>query len=202
MSLSPNRRRFMVTEQGQFDAFSGQLSVVARAATQGFWPGRSGVSQTSARQPGASLRSNKDAATHTFPVAEQLSTLGKFAFASLWLMVFAMPWEDAITIPGFGTSVRLVGMVALALGVLAILERGKVRRPALGHVIMILFVMMAGLSFLWSLYPEGTLIEAFSYVQLLTMVWLIWELAPDLQKQMHLMQAYVLGTFVSGIDTV
>jgi len=192
----------MVTEQGQFDAFSGQLSVVARAATQGFWPGRSGVSQTSARQPGASLRSNKDAATHTFPVAEQLSTLGKFAFATLWLLVFAMPWEDAITIPGFGTSVRLIGMVALGLGVLAIVERGKVRRPAVGHVMMALFVVLASLSYLWSLYPEGTLVEAFSYVQLLTMVWLIWDLAPGVREQMHLMQAYVLGTFVSGVDTI
>ena len=192
----------MVTEQGQFDAFSGQLSVVARAAIQGFWPGRSGVSQTSARQPGASLRSNNDGATHTFQVAEQLSTLGKFAFATLWLLVFAMPWEDAITIPGFGTSVRLIGMVALGLGVLAIVERGKVRRPAVGHVMMALFVVLAALSYLWSLYPEGTLVEAFSYVQLLTMVWLIWDLAPGVREQMHLMQAYVLGTFVSGVDTI
>src|SRR5882672_254673 len=202
MSLSPNRRRFMVTEQGQFDAFSGQLSVVARAATQGFWPGRSGVSQTSARQPGASLRSNNDAATHTFPVAEQLSTLSKVAFASLWLLVFAMPWEDAITISGFGTSVRLIGMITVGFGVMAIIERGKVRRPAPGHIVMALFVLLAVLSYLWSLFPEGTLVQAFSYVQLFAMVWLIWELAPRVREQMRLLQAYVLGTFVSGIDTL
>src|SRR6202790_3264645 len=105
----------------------------------------------------------------------QLLTLGKIAFGALWLLVFAMPWEDAITIPGFGTSVRLIGMVTLGLGVLAVVERGRVRRPALGHVIMALFAVLAVLSYLWSLFPEGTLIEAFSYVQLLTMVWLIWE---------------------------
>ncbi|HEV8076489.1 MAG TPA: O-antigen ligase family protein [Candidatus Acidoferrum sp.] len=132
---------------------------------------------------------------------EQLSTLGKIAFGSLWLLVFAMPWEDAITISGFGTSVRLIGMVTVGLGVLAIIECGKVRKPALGHVVMAMFVVSAVLSFLWSLFPEGTLIEAFSYVQLFTMVWLIWELAPGVQEQMHLMRAYVFGTFVSGIDT-
>ncbi len=136
-----------------------------------------------------------------FAGTEQLSTLGKIAFGSLWLLVFAMPWEDAITISGFGTSVRLIGMVTFGLGILAIGERGKVRRPAVGHLIMAFFVMLAALSFLWSLYPEGTLTEAFSYIQLLTMVWLIWELAPNLQEQMHLMRAYVFGTFVSGIDT-
>src|SRR5437879_9386283 len=34
------------------------------------------------------------------------------------------------------------------------------------------------------------------------MGWLSWELAPGAQEQMHLMRAYVFGTFVSGIDTV
>ncbi|HEV2103818.1 MAG TPA: O-antigen ligase family protein [Candidatus Acidoferrum sp.] len=136
-----------------------------------------------------------------FVGTEHLSTLGKIAFGSLWLLVFAMPWEDAITIPGFGTSVRLIGMITLGLGALAIFERGRIRKPAIGHVVMALFVVLAALSFLWSLYPEGTLIEAFSYVQLFTMVWLIWELAPKVQEQMHLMRAYVFGTFVSGIDT-
>jgi O-antigen ligase len=147
-------------------------------------------------------RSLSDRFSRLFAGAEKLSTLGKIAFGSLWLLVFAMPWEDAITISGFGTSVRLIGMVTLGLGALAIFERGKVRRPAVGHIVMALFVVLAALSYLWSLFPEGTLIEAFSYVQLFTMVWLIWELAPGVQEQMHLMRAYVFGTFVSGIDTL
>jgi O-antigen ligase len=134
--------------------------------------------------------------------AAELSVLSEFAFASLWLLVFAMPWEDAITIPGFGTSVRLIGMIAIGLGIFAIIERGKVRRPAAGHIVMAVFVLLAALSYLWSLYPEGTLVQAFSYVQLLAMVWLIWELAPRVREQMRLMQAYVLGTFVSGVDTL
>jgi len=173
-----------------------------RRAMHGAWPWYSGSSTPSAKPAAGLLRAESREPIRPRVEADKCSRFSNFAFASLWLMVFAMPWEDAITIPGFGTSVRLIGMVALALGVLAILERGRVRQPALGHVIMILFVAMAGLSFLWSLYPEGTLVEAFSYAQLFTMVWLIWELAADLQKQMQLMQAYVLGTFVSGLDTV
>lgn len=133
---------------------------------------------------------------------DSLSFLGKLAFASLWLLVFAIPWEDAITIPGLGTSARLVGIVAAGLGVLAIIERGKVRRPAPGHVVMALFVLLAAASYLWSLYPEGTSVQIVSYIQLFLMVWLIWELAPQAIAQRKLMQAYVVGTFVSGIDTV
>jgi len=110
--------------------------------------------------------------------AEESSVLGKLAFASLWLLVFAIPWEDAVTIADFGTSARLIGMVTVGFGVLAIIERGRVRRPAPGHIIMALFVMLAAVSYLWSLYPEGTQEQAFSYIQLLAMAWLIWELSP------------------------
>jgi O-antigen ligase len=67
---------------------------------------------------------------------------------------------------------------------------------------MALFVVMAAASYLWSLYPEGTLTQVLTYVQLFTLVWLIWELSPRGREQTRLMQAYVFGTFVSGIDTV
>jgi len=133
---------------------------------------------------------------------EEFSGLGKLAFACLWLFVFAIPWEDAVTISNFGTSARLIGMLTGGLGIFAILERGKLRRPAPGHLLMGLFVSMAAISYLWSLYPEGTLTQVFTYIQLFTLVWLIWELAPQAREQLRLMQAYVLGTLVSGIDTV
>jgi O-antigen ligase len=152
--------------------------------------------------PWTSPRPDNSGSARALIQADESSVLGKLAFVSLWLMVFAMPWEDAITISGFGTSVRLIGMVAVGLGVLAIIERGRVRRPAPSHVIMALFVLQAVVSFLWSLYPEGTLTESFTYIQLFIMVWLIWELAPRAREQMRLMQAYVLGTLVSAIDTI
>ena len=138
----------------------------------------------------------------SFVDSEDRSAMGRLAFAFLWLLVFAIPWEDAVTIPGFGTGTRLIGIPALALGVMAIVERGKVRRPGAGHVIMILFAMWAAVSYLWSVDPEETLVAASSYRQLLVMVWLIWELSYRAREQTRLMQAYILGTFVSGIDTI
>jgi O-Antigen ligase len=187
--------------QGQFWAFPRYEGVLVPEATRGYPSGRGRSAGQSRRAPLIPARTLGGRLARLFSGTEQLSTLGKIAFGSLWLLVFAMPWEDAVTIPGFGTSVRLIGMVTVGLGTLAILEGGKIRKPAIGHVVMALFVVLAVMSFLWSLYPEGTLIQAFSYVQLLAMVWLIWELAPGVLEQMHLMRAYVFGTFVSGIDT-
>src|SRR6267142_2260579 len=175
---------------------------MVKEAARRYWLGYQVMFRRVLRRPWASPRSDSSVAARTIVGVEESSGLTKLAFASLWLLVFAMPWEDAITISDFGTSVRLIGMVTVGLGVLAVIERGKVRRPAPGHIVMALFVLLAALSYLWSLYPEGTLVQAFSYIQLFAMVWLIWELAPRVREQMRLMQAYVLGTFVSGIDTL
>lgn len=139
---------------------------------------------------------------YSFASVHERSVFGSMAFASLWLFAFAIPWEDAITISGVGTSARLVGMVAVVFGAFAILEKGKLRRPEPSHLMMTLFVISAAATYLWSLYPEGTLKQVTTYVQLLALVWLIWELAPSAEQQKRLMQAYVLGTFVSGVDTL
>lgn len=140
--------------------------------------------------------------SYSYSEAQECAVFGKLAFACLWLFAFAIPWEDAIKIAGIGTSARLVGMVAVVLGILAIVEKGSLRRPAAGHLMLALFVVSAAASYLWSLFPEGTLGQTITYVQLFTLVWLIWELAPREDQQKRLMQAYVLGTFVSGIDTI
>src|SRR5229473_12298 len=186
---------------GHFRAFPRSWRGIVQEVAQLFRLRHQGGFSPRLCRPWAPPRPDNNGAARSLLGAEEFSVLGKFAFASLWLLVFAMPWEDAITISDFGTSVRLIGMVTVGLGVLAMIERGKVRRPSPGHIVMALFVLLAAVSYVWSLYPEGTLVQSFSYLQLFAMVWLIWELAPAVREQMRLMQAYVLGTFVSTIDT-
>jgi O-antigen ligase len=130
------------------------------------------------------------------------SGLDRLAFAFLWLMVFAIPWQNAVMVPGVGTIARLIGALAGVLGIFAIIESQGIRLPSLGHVLTTLFVLWGAASYCWTLDPEETLVAAGSSIQLLVMVWLIWELASRQRDQRRLMQAYVLGTYVSGIDTV
>ncbi len=122
----------------------------------------------------------------------------KAAYASLWFFVFVMPWENAVTIPGFGTVSRAAGLLALGVGLLAIVDSGRVRVPAVQHLLMAMFVTWAGLTYFWSFEPMRTRIEVISFVQLLVMVWLIWQFAQTRKEQILLLRAFVLGSAVSA----
>jgi hypothetical protein len=55
---------------------------------------------------------------------------------TLWLpllLVSMVPVEASVTIAGFGTLTRLVGVVTFAVWVLAVLVTGEVRKPHLFH---------------------------------------------------------------------
>src|ERR1700739_4235339 len=85
-------------------------------------------------------------APHFLARACRLSGLGKVAFAFLWLLVFSIPWENALMVPSVGTIARLIGTLACGFGVLAIFEKQSIRLPGLGHVLMTLFVLWAAAS--------------------------------------------------------
>ena len=59
-------------------------------------------------------------------------------------------------------------------GLLSLLEVGKLRPPALVHLIMVAYVSWAALSYFWTVSQDDSVEEIVSYVQLLFMVWLIW----------------------------
>jgi O-antigen ligase len=128
--------------------------------------------------------------------------LQKAAYVFLWLFAFAMPWENALRIPGFGTVSRAVGLAAFGVGLMAVLDSGRLRTPTVQHILMVLFVTWVGLTYFWSFEPSRTRIAAITFLQLLAMVWLIWEFAQTWKQQILLLRAFVLGTLVSSIAIV
>jgi len=69
-------------------------------------------------------------------------------------------------------------------------------------VFAVLFVLWAGVSSFWSIDPEATRTRFMTYLQLLVLVWLIWEVAWSPERQRALLQAYVLGVSVAAVATV
>src|SRR5213594_981010 len=128
--------------------------------------------------------------------------MSKAAFWSLWCFVFVLPWDEIIVIPVLGTIPRLVGLVASAVGVVHILARRRVRPLAWFHVFAVLFVLWAGVSGFWSIDPQATRVRSLTYVQLVILAWLIWEIAWSPQRQRALLQAYVLGVSLAAVVTI
>ena len=124
------------------------------------------------------------------------------AFALLVLFVFAIPLENALVLPGVGTFGRLVGLAAFALGIFAVIEKGRLRSPLPVHLVMLAFVTWACLTYFWTVSPDDTVEQIVSYIQFLAMVWLIWEFAPQPSHRVNLMQAYLVGTGVSAIGAL
>ena len=122
------------------------------------------------------------------------------AFWSLWCFVFVLPWDKFILMPVLGSIPRLVGLAASAVGVVHVLARRRVRPLSWFHLFAILFVLWAGVSAFWSIDPQATRVRFLTYLQLVVLVWLIWEIAWSPERQRALLQAYVLGvSFAAGV---
>jgi len=114
-------------------------------------------------------------------------------FALLWLFIFSIPWENFVLLPGTGTMSRVVGAVALGIGVGVTAIYGRIRPPGVFLLVVALFVFWAGLTVYWSIDPDESLKRIKTYVQLAAMAWLIWEVADTEELQGRLLQAFVLA---------
>lgn len=127
--------------------------------------------------------------------------MSSIAYALLWAFVFAVPWENIVLLPGIGTVGRLLGLIAAPVGIVAILMRGRLRPLSTFHILAACYVLWAGLTIVWSLDQGATLLWTRRVVQSVALPWLIWELAGTSQRRVGLLQAYVLGAYVSSIST-
>jgi O-antigen ligase len=124
------------------------------------------------------------------------------AYAALWFFVFSLPWQNFIVIPGVGVFSRVIGAVAVGLTIVVNVISGRFRRWHVFHVAALLFVMWAA-GVLLIVYNPVTMPNKFwTFVQLLVMVWMIWELAPSRSRLIGLLSAYVLGSYVSALATI
>ena len=130
--------------------------------------------------------------------------VNRIAFIALWLFVFSMPWERAVAIPGLGASGTLFGAVAFVMGVVAVTQGGKLRTraPSLFLIVFALYVGWMGFSFFWAISQTGARIRFETFLQLLAMSWLIWELCRTQRQHVALLQAYVLGAYVVVLTIV
>jgi len=123
--------------------------------------------------------------------------VNRLAFLALWLLVFSIPFANMFVFEWGATITRVIGMTAFSIGALAVVATGKIRRLKASHFIIAAFVAWAIASYFWSLAPSLTLQRIWTCVQLFAMVWVIWQFSPRKSQVRDLMQAYVLGAYIS-----
>jgi len=113
-----------------------------------------------------------------------------------------LPWgEDFLIISGFSLT-TWIGVALFGIAAMRILVIRQTRKPTLLHYWMLAFVGWIGLSILWTTDRDITATFIGTYLQLLILVWLVWELVSNQRLVQGLLQSYVIGTLVASLMTL
>jgi O-antigen ligase len=136
------------------------------------------------------------------PSTESRRRSTRTAFWALTAFTFCIPWENIVVIPGVGTIAKVAGLLAFVVALVALADSRTLRPLSAPHLPMVLFVLWACLSYLWTSSSARSPASIATWPQLLGLVWLIWQFAPDAADVIFLLKAYVLGSYVSSLDTI
>lgn len=129
-------------------------------------------------------------------------TLRRFAFVGVLLTVLVVPIENVIVLPGVGGLSRALGFLLVLVAIPTFLSRGRfvIRRLALAIVLLALYVIWAFAGLLWSIDPASTAVYVFTFVQLLVLVAVIWQVCRGETDVRAIQQAYVIGASLAVAD--
>ena len=141
----------------------------------------------------ATARSTTARATSARVDLRQLAALAVAAYA------FSVPIDEIAFIPGVGSPARLLGLVAVGLGLVALFGGGRLRfrRPLLVLIVAAVYALWNLATTFWSLQPGASLGEASRIVQLVAFTFLAQEFCRERTRWLTLAQAFVLGNYVA-----
>lgn len=125
--------------------------------------------------------------------------LRQLAAFALYAYAFSIPIDEIAFIPGIGSPARLLGLIAVGLGLVAMLAGGRLRfrRPLLLLVVAAVYALWSLATTFWSLQPGASLGEASRIIQLVAFAFLVQEFCRERARWLTLAQAFVLGNYVS-----
>lgn len=116
-----------------------------------------------------------------------------------WLLLalmFNIPFENVVILPGFGTTVRLMGVVLAGSWIGLKLWSRSWRRPHNFHWLVYSFVCWVSVTSLWSPNGLGSITLVVTAIQLGLVTMIVWDLTRTRKQLEQLMQAFVLGCLV------
>ena len=120
----------------------------------------------------------------------------KLTYSSTLVLIFALPWEDSISILGMGSPVKLMGIVVAGLWLATIVVEGKFRKPHLFHVLVLLFFLWNVVTVFWSSDVEISIQRIETYGQIFILLLIYWDLFQNPEDLISGLQVYILGAYV------
>jgi O-antigen ligase len=124
------------------------------------------------------------------------------AYRLMLMMVFTMPWEDVVSVPGAGSVSRLIGLMAGLVWVLSVVSSGRVREPRMPHLFAVLFVLWNACTLMWTVDGPATQERVFTYAQDLVLMMIVWDTVTTLQRVRQTLLAYLAGCYVTAVSLV
>lgn len=113
------------------------------------------------------------------------------------VLIFVIPWEGVIRLPGLGTAAKLIGLAAGAFWLVTVVVTGRFRKPRLFHIAVSLFVLWNAISVFWSADADRSVAHMVTLAQLFILVLILWDLYTTRSALLAGLQAYVLGAYVA-----
>jgi len=120
----------------------------------------------------------------------------RIAYTLSLFLIFTIPWEGVIQ-SSWGTGAKILGVVVAVCWLATVVTTGRLRRPTPFHLIVFLFVLWNAASVFWSARPNRTLAQLATWIQLLGLVFILWDLYTTEIALLAGLQAYVLGAYVA-----
>jgi O-antigen ligase len=112
-------------------------------------------------------------------------------------MVFTLPWENVLSLPGLGRISKLIGLMAAAAWVASVLISGRFREPRITHILALLFVVWNGFSLLWTVDGSATQGRVITYAQLLGLMFVLWDTVDTMPRVRATLTTYLAGSYVT-----
>jgi O-antigen ligase len=122
-------------------------------------------------------------------------------FWSSLVLLFSIPFE-LIFLIGTATVTKFIGLAVAGLWGSTVMLTNKIRRPHPFHLVTFLFVLWNIASIYWSIDLKSTLTRSMSYIQLIGLIYIIWDLYNTSEKLKIGLQVYILGAYVSVGKTI
>lgn len=124
-------------------------------------------------------------------------------WASL-VLIFTIPFEKIITFGSHDapTLTKFLGLFVAGVWLAAVFVSDRFRKPRPFHLVVILFVLWNFVTIFWSRNSDQAISRATTYLQLLGLVLMLWDIYLTSDMVQTGLQAYILGAYISVGSTI